>query len=43
VLRGGSWTREPNYLRSASRYAFNAKFRYYYFREDFGFRVARAL
>ena len=43
VLRGGSWTREPTYLRSAFRYAFKANFRYYYYREDFGFRVARTL
>jgi formylglycine-generating enzyme required for sulfatase activity len=43
VLRGGSWTREASYLRSAFRYGFNANFRYYYYREDFGFRVARTL
>ena len=43
VLRGGSWDRDGRYLRSAFRYGFIADFRYDYYREDFGFRIARSL
>ena len=39
VLRGGSWAREPEYLRSANRDRISATGR----SSDFGFRVARTL
>ncbi len=39
VVRGGSWLIAPAFLRSASRYWFNADYRLDYL----GFRVARAL
>ena len=37
VLRGGSWSNDPRFLRSADRYRYDAENRY----SDFGFRVAR--
>ena len=39
VLRGGSWSNKPGYLRSANRVRSKTDFRYYIF----GFRVARTL
>ena len=39
VLRGGSWFNVPKDLRTATRYGFNSKDRYFYI----GFRVARHL
>ncbi len=39
VLRGGSWSNDPRYLRSASQYSFNPTVRF----SNYGFRVARTV